>query len=201
MKSKTNSRLMVITTIASLMINLSCKEIGTHKGPYDIVDQQNDKVGILFEQDIAKEKATIERGIFYPGLKPSCTARIDEYFKTIKYIESYASKGTESTNKFNHLEVKITFNDGKIVTGLYTGQRVIQAYRMGPQLLIKMELANGKVVKTYTNGVERKISPEDITLYKIKDAVLYYDRHINSSAYYYPAKTKKDIEKEWDKIK
>jgi hypothetical protein len=172
------------------------------KGPYDIVGKENGKVGILFEQAIAKEKASIEHG-FYAGLMPSSTKRIDEYFKAIKTIESYASKGTESDNKYNEVEVKITFNDGKVVNELYTGIRVVQAFGMGAQLLVKMELTNGKVTKTYTNGVERNRSLEYITadIEYIKKAVLYYDKSVNSNAYNYPQKTNNQIKKEWDDIK
>ncbi len=134
---------------------------------------------------------------------PSCTQQIDTYFKTIRIIESYASKGTESDDKFNYLEIKITFNDGKVVNELYTGIRVVQAFGMGAQLLVKMELANGKVVKAHTNGVERVDGPNYVTddIEHIKKAVLNYDREINRNAYYYPAKTNDQIKKEWEEIK
>jgi hypothetical protein len=172
------------------------------KDKIDIVDKQNDKVGILFEQAVTKEKLSIENK-FYAGLMPSCTKRIEEYFKSIKIIESYASKGTSSKDKFNKLQVRITFNDGKVAEELYTGIRVVQAYGMGAQLLVKMELINGTVVKTYTNGAELDKDPKSIVpdIENIKKAVLGYDREINRNAYYYPAKTQDDIKKEWDNLK
>jgi hypothetical protein len=172
------------------------------KDKIDIVDKQNDKVGILFEQAIEKEKLRIENK-FYAGLMPSCTKRIDEYFKSIRIIESYASKGTSSKDKFNKLQVRIIFNDGKVAEELYTGVRVVQAYGMGAQLLVKMELINGAVVKTYTNGAELNNAPQSFVpdIENIKNAVLSYDREINKNAYYYPAKTQEDIQKEWDDLK
>jgi hypothetical protein len=202
MKTKRSSRLVVFIAISCFIINSSCKEFGTHKGPYDFVDKENNKIGILFDRAVADEKARIERN-WYPGLMPTSTKRIDEYFKTIKFIETYASKGTESSNKFNQVELKITFNDNRIVSGLYTGVRVVQAFGMGAQLLIKMELANGKVIKAYTNGAEKDKGPENVTsdIEKIREKVFYYDYKANSSAYYYPTKTNNEIQKEWDEIK
>ncbi len=191
MKFKKNWWLFTLLFIASCM----------DKSTIDIVDKQNDKVGILFEQAIATEKLRIENK-FYAGLMPSCTKRIDEYFKSIKIIESYASEGTSSKDKFNKLQVRITFSDGKVVEELYTGVRVVQALGMGAQLLVKMELINGKVVKTYTNGAELNSSPASIVpdIEVIKEVVLNYDRKINGSAYYYPAKTQETVKKEWDNI-
>ena len=171
-------------------------------GTVDIVDKQNDKVGVLFEQAIAKEKQRIESK-WYDGLMPSCTKQMGEYFKSIKIIESYASEGLSSNDKFNNLEVRITFNDGKVVEELYTGVRVVQAFGMGAQLLVKMELINGKVVKTYTNGAELNNSPDSIVpdIEQITSAVLGYDRKINRNFYYYPTKTQETIKEEWNNVK
>jgi hypothetical protein len=181
----------------TLLFIASC----TDKRTIDIVDKQNDKVGILFEQAIATEKLRIENK-FYAGLMPSSTKQIDEYFKSIKMIESYASEGTSSKDKFNKLEVRITFSDGKVAEELYTGVRVVDAYGMGAQLLVKMELIDGKVVKTYTNGAELNNSPTSIVpdIEVIKKAVLSYDKKINRNAYYYPAKTQETVKKEWDNV-
>lgn len=68
-----------------------------------------------------------------------------------------------------------------MVDKLYTGIRVVQSYDMSAQLLVKMELLNGKVVKTYTNGVEINSSPTSIEpdIEYIKEAVLNYDRTIS----------------------
>lgn len=181
----------------TLLFIISCMG----KRTIDIVDKQNDKVGILFEQAISKEKQRIESK-WYNGLMPSCTKRMEEYFKSIKIIESYASEGTSSNDKFNKLEVRITFNDGKVVEELYTGVRVVQTFGMGAQLLVKMEFIDGKVVKTLTNGAELNNSPNSIIpdIEQITKAVLGYDREINRTFYYYPAKTQEDINKEWDSI-
>jgi len=170
------------------------------KGPYDIVDQQNDKVGILFDNVVAQERNYIKEG-GYDGIMPTSVTRMDEYMKTIKYIESYASKGTESDNKFNDIEVRITFNNGKIADKLYTGYPVL-AY-VGPQFLVKLELADGKTIKAFTNGVEKGKSPKDFNndFITIQKAVLGYDREINKQFYYYPEKTTTDIKNEWDSIK
>ena len=182
----------------TLLFIVSCMD----KRTIDIVDKQNDKVGVLFEQAIAKEKQRIESK-WYDGLMPSCTKQMDEYFKSIKIIESYASEGLSSNDKFNNLEVRITFNDGKVVEELYTGVRVVQAFGMGAQLLVKMELINGKVVKTYTNGEELNNSPDSIVpdIEQITSAVLGYDRKINRNFYYYPTKTQETIKEEWNNVK
>ncbi len=170
--------------------------------PVDTLAKQNDKIGVLFEQAVSREKMRIGNG-FYAGLMPSSALQIDRYLRWIKTIESYASHGTASTDKFNKLQVKITFNNGTVVDKLYTGIRVVQSYDMSAQLLVKMELLNGKVVKTYTNGVEINSSPTSIEpdIEYIKEAVLNYDRTISWSAYYYPAKTQENIKEEWSKIK
>lgn len=172
------------------------------KGVFDIVDKPNDKVGLLFERVVATEKTRIENG-WYSGLMPSSTKRMDAYLRTIKSIESYASKWLESTDKFNKIEVKIIFNDGREVNSLYTGIRVVQGYGMGSQLLVRMELLDGKVIKTFTNGAENGNEPKYVTpdMEYIEKAVLGYDRGINRNDYYYPSKTKQSIEKEWDNIK
>jgi hypothetical protein len=188
-----------LTKIFLFIFIVSC----TQKGPYDVVDKENNKIGILFEKAIAEEKERIANGREYPGIKPDCIKRMNTYLNSIKHIESYASKGTASNDKFNQVEIKITFNDGTIANKIYTGKRVVQAYGMGAQFLVKMELADGKVVKSYTNGAEKNNSPDyirgDIAL--IKEKVLRYDWKINRNDYFYPAKTQEDVEKEWRDIK
>jgi hypothetical protein len=201
MKPKTTLLLTIlfgaVVTIYFFAINNKSKI-----GKFDIVDKENDKIGILFEQAIEKEKGSIGHG-FYSGLMPSCTLRIDEYLKTIKYIETYASNGTESSDKFNQLRVKITFNDNKVVSDLYTGIRVMQALGMGAQLLMKLELVEGNVVKAYSNGVEKADSPQNMKndLQVIINAILSYDKKNNGSLYYYADKTSTDLKKEWDNVK
>jgi hypothetical protein len=175
----------------------------THRGKYDIVDKENSKVGILFQKTIEKEKERIEGGVWYGGIMPSASKRIEDYLKTIKEVESYASKGTESSDKFNSLEVKILFNDGKVVDKLYTGKRVLQAYGMGAELLVKIIFENGKIIKSYTNGAELNDSPENIMpqLDDVSSAIINYDRKINPNYHFYPSKTDNDIQKEWEEVK
>jgi hypothetical protein len=189
-----------ITSIVIVYFFIKMK--GPHRGPFDIVDKENNKVGLLFEKTIEKEKASIEHG-FYSGIKPTAVQRLDDYLKTIQFIELYASHGTESDYKFNYLEVNIVFKNGQKVNKLFTGQRVLQAFDMGAQFLVKMELNNGKVVKALTNGVERNNTPDYITadLELIKKAVLRHDMQTKGSFYYYAGKTEADIKQEWDSLK
>jgi hypothetical protein len=170
-------------------------------GPMDVVNKENSKIGVFFEELLEDEKDRIKMG-FYDGLLPSSVSRIDEYLKTIQTIESYASKGTESDDKFNKIEIRIRFNNGKTVSELYTGKRVVQAFGMGNQFLVKFTLKNGTIVKSESNGVELKNGPDYIQadLEDVKSAVLSYDRSVNGTFYFLPAKTKADIQKEWDNI-
>jgi hypothetical protein len=195
--------LLMVIASAGIIFFTILRIQGTKKGVYDMVDKQNNKVGILFNQLIEKEKERIRGKNWYAGIMPNAVTRMDAYLKSLQQIESYASKGTESKDKFNKLEVRITFADGKIVNALYTGNRVVQAYGMGAQLLIKMQLENGKVTTTYTNGVELNATPSDIQndLIAIQDAVLRYDRSMHPNDYYYPQKTSAEKQKEWDAVK
>jgi hypothetical protein len=172
-------------------------------GPYDLLEKRNDKVGILFEKVLGDEKLRIENKS-YLGIKPEATKRISDFFYDIKQISTYASKGTESSHKYNKLEVRIVFKDGTQADKIYTGTRVMQAFGLGAQLLVKMKLEDGKVVETYTNGVELASVPEAITndLIRIRDTVLRYDRSDkNRSFYYYAEKTKTEIEEDWKNLK
>jgi hypothetical protein len=91
-----------------------------------------------------------------------------------------------------------------VVTKLYTGQRVVQAFGIGHQLLMKLQLQDGKVIKAFTNGVDMEGDPAsvkyDINL--IADCVLRYDKSdANRHYYYWPDKTKIEMKKEWDDVK
>jgi hypothetical protein len=178
------------------------KTFGVKKGPYDVVDKENAKIGVLFEQ---LRKAEMDRyaSNWYPGIMPTATQQADTYLKTLRAIESYASHGTKSNYKFNYLEVKLEFTDGRTVKKRYTGQRVVQAFGVGAQLLVRLELENGVVVRAFTNGVERGGSPDDIkpALSQLLNAALTYDMRQYPQYYYYPRKTQKDVEKEWEEVK
>lgn len=48
--------------------------------PVDTLAKQNDKIGVLFEQAVSREKMRIGNG-FYAGLMPSSALQIDRYLR------------------------------------------------------------------------------------------------------------------------
>lgn len=127
----------------------------------------------------------------------------DNFLKTIKQVESYASYGTESNDKFNLIEHRITFKNGNVVNELYTGNRVLQAYGMGNQFLTKWIFEDGRVIKSYSNGVELTLGPDGIKndILKIVENITRFDWQENKIKYFFADKTQIDIDSEWKKIK
>ena len=174
--------------------------IKTKKNKYDEVTNENPKIGILYDSLYDNELKRIKSN-WYGGYKNDAYIRFEKLPTLIKQIETYAKYGSDSDDKFNNLELKITYNNGEVADNIYTGNRVMTAM-YDPDLLLKLEFENGKVSKSYSNGAELNVSPKDIfkDLLIIVDAVRIYDQRKNPSDYLKPPKTTDDIKKEWDDI-
>jgi hypothetical protein len=127
----------------------------------------------------------------------------DTYFKTIKEVETYARYGTESGDKFNHVEIRITFANGIVADKIYTGNRVLQSFGMGAQFLTKFIFEKGRVVRSYTNGAELQGGPDYVIndIRTVIEKVTHYDWEANHNKYFLPEKTQSDYKKEWDEVK
>jgi hypothetical protein len=171
------------------------------KTELDELNKSNPKVGVLFDslakQEIDRYKGAVE----YPGCLPTANLRIEALLKSIKYAETYAKYGSGNSYKYNHLCVRITFNNGRVVDDVYTGHRILSSL-VSPQLLLKLEFKNGAAVQCWTNGIERNAGPDNCSndLRTVLKALISFDMNENHSAYFFPDKTNQDIQSEWDKI-
>lgn len=167
----------------------------------DSPDKQNDKMISMFNAEIAKEIEDHTQSTMHPGYIPEARQHTIDYLKTIRSIESYARHGAKSTQPRNYIELKITFTDGTVAEDIYTGHPC-NAY-MGPCLVMKVEMQNGKAVKVFTNGQEKKGSPDwvkpDINI--MIDKAISYDIDRNHDHYFEPQKTQQDFDKEWENQK
>ncbi|MFL9833573.1 hypothetical protein [Chryseobacterium terrae] len=175
-------------------------EIKWQNSVLDIPNQQNDKIINMMNIAIDKEIDNHTKSSFSPGLIPESRQSTIDFLKQIKSIESYTRYGVESSRARNNLELKIVFNNGKEVSEVYTGQ-TCSSYI--PCLLIKAELKDGKAVKVFTNGLEKKGSPDWISndLNLLIDKSISYDIQQNPTHYFPPSKTQSDFEKEWENQK
>ena len=199
-----NKKFIILGVLTALFVSVFVvfQPFKAKKGVFDVLDKENSKISILYENILKEETDRINRN-WYGGIMSTATEQIDKFHKTLKEVESYASKGTESSDKYNKVEVKMLFNDGSSVTELYTGKRVLQSYGMGMQFLVRLIFKDGKIVQSFTNGVEKDRSPAEIKLYllDIQTAMMSYDKKKNHSKYYHPAKTQNDVDKEWENVK
>lgn len=194
---------IIITLLISLTIGVGIvlyafKDFITPKSELDIPNQQNDKIISMLNTQIEKQIEDHTQGTMHPGYIPESRQNTINYLKTIKTIESYARNGVKSTQPRNYLELKITFNNGKIADEVYTGHPC-NGY-LDPCLLMKVEMNDGKAVKVFTNGQEKKGSPEWIIndLNLLIDKSISYDIGVNHDKYFPPQKTEPDFEKEWE---
>ncbi|WP_294317504.1 hypothetical protein [uncultured Chryseobacterium sp.] len=171
------------------------------KSVFDTPNMLNDKMVNILNTEIEKEIYRHTQSVMYPGYIPEAGQNTIRYLKTIKSIESYARYGVNSTQPRNYIELKITFNDGSQASEIYTG-RPCSAY-IETCLLIKAEMKDGKAVKVYTNGQERKGSPDRIIpdLSLLIDKAIAYDIDRNRNHYFEPEKTQKDFDREWENQK
>lgn len=169
------------------------------KSKFDIPDQQNDKIVNMLNIQIDKEIEDHTQSTMYPGYSEKSRQTTIDFLKTIKSIESYARYCVESERVRNNLELKIIFNDGNVAEKVYTGHSC--SGFLDPCLLIKVELQNGKAVRVFTNGQEKKGSPDWIIndLNILIEKAISYDIDRNYEGYFPPKKTQNDFEKEWEK--
>lgn len=193
------SPLIIGLVIMSILIILFYDVIFTFRSEFDVVDQPNDKMIPMFNIEIDRQIEEHTQSIDHRGYSKESRQNTINYLKSLRSIEGYARYGVKSTKARNYIELKIEFSNGKVVDQIYTGQS-ISGY-MAPSLLIKVNMINGKAVKVYTNGQERKNVPEssipDIRL--MIDKAIAYDIIQHRDAYFVPAKTQEEINKEWQR--
>lgn len=165
---------------------------------FNIPDQQNDKIVKMMNIQIEKEIEDHTQSEMHPGYRPESRQTTIDFLKTIKSIESYARYGVESKRARNNLELKIIFNDGTVAEKVYTGHSC--SGFLDPCLLMKVEMKNGKAIKAFTNGQEKKGSPDWIIndLNVLIEKAISYDIDRNYEGYFPPKKTENDFEKEWE---
>lgn len=171
------------------------------KSEFDISDKENAKIINMFNAEIEKQLDDHTQSVTHPGYIVESRQNTLTYLKTIKTIQSYARYGVKSTQPRNLLQLQITFNDGSTVDKIYTGYSC--SGFMDPCLLLKIEMKDGKAIKAFTNGQEKKGSPEWIIpdLNILIDKAIAYDIKQNHDKYFAPQKTQKDFEKEWESEK
>ncbi|MGK6343833.1 hypothetical protein ACMGDK_16550 [Chryseobacterium sp. DT-3] len=198
MKRKFNPFIIGIVIIGIVII-LFYDVVFTSRSEFDVVDKPNDKMIPMFNAEIDRQIEEHTQSINHIGYIKESRQNTINYLKSLKSIEGYARYGVKSTKARNYIELKIEFNNGKVVDQIYTGQS-ISGY-MAPSLLMKVNMINGKAVKVYTNGLERKNLPEwaipDIQL--MINKAITYDVIQHWDAYFAPNKTQEEINKEWER--
>jgi len=168
------------------------------RSEFDIPDKPNDKMISMFNAEVEKEIENHTQSAMYPGYIPESRQNVIKYLKTIKSIQSTTRYGVKSTRPRNELELKIIFNNGTVAEEVYTGH-TCSGY-VSPCLLMKVEMNNGKAVKIFTNGQEKKGSPEWIMpdLNTLIEKTISYDIRRNHDKYFEPEKSQKDFDREWE---
>jgi hypothetical protein len=189
---------IVILVVVSLLILFS-DIIFSSRSEFDVVDKPNDKMVAMVNTEIDKEIDNHTQSASHPGYIPESRQNVVRYLKTLRSIEGYARYGVRSTKPHNYIELKLTFTDGSSKKEVYTGYSV--SGFMGPSILMKVDMENGRAVKVYTNGQEKKGSPEWVIpeINMLINTAIAYDINQHHNNYFAPEKTQKDFEKEWDK--
>lgn len=196
----TTSALLIIIFAAGIFY-IFLGNLFTAPSKFDIADQQNDKIVNMFNKQIEQEIEDHTQSVMHPGYIPEARQHTIDYLKSIQSIESYARDGVKSAQPRNYLELNIVFNDGTVAKNVYTGY-TCSAY-LGPCLLMKVEMKDGKAVKVFTNGQEKKGSPDWIIpdLNILINKAITYDIIKNHDKYFEPQKSQKDFDKEWENQK
>ncbi|MCE3076462.1 hypothetical protein [Chryseobacterium gwangjuense] len=195
----TSSLLIII--FAAGIFYIFFGDLFTRPSKFDVPDQQNDKIINMFNKQIEQEIENHTQSTMHPGYIPEARQNTIDYLKSIQSIESYARDGVKSAQPRNYLELNIIFNDGTVAKKVYTGY-TCSAY-LGPCLLMKVEMKDGKAVKVFTNGQEKKGSPDWIIpdLNILINKAIAYDIQRNNDSYFEPRKNQKDFDKEWENQK
>ncbi|MBB4806083.1 competence protein ComGC [Chryseobacterium defluvii] len=191
------SALIVIVFIAVLAYAFM-GDLFTPRSEFDVPNKQNDKIISMFNSQIEREIEDHTQSVMHPGYIPESRQNTIDYLKSIRSIESYSRHGVKSTQPRNYIELKISFNNGTIAEKVYTSHPC-SGY-MEPCLLMKVEMKDGKAVRIFTNGQEKKGSPDWITpdLNILIDRAISYDIGRNHDRYFAPKKTQRDFDKEWE---
>ncbi|WP_129021665.1 hypothetical protein [Edaphocola flava] len=198
-KTRIFSPIMIVVLVAVTLLILFSDTIFSSRSEFDVVDKPNDKMIAMFNTEIDKEIDNHTQSASYPGYIPESRQNVVRYLKTLRSIEGYARYGVQSTKPHNYIELKLTFTDGSSKKEVYTGYSV--SGFMGPSILMKVDMENGRAVKVYTNGQEKKGSPEWVIpeINMLINKAIAYDINQHHNHYFAPEKTQKDFEKEWEK--
>jgi hypothetical protein len=202
-KKRTKYFLILIGLAFSIFLYFNLKDaVWSTKIEIDKVEIENQKLIPLFNAALAKEVEMYKSG-WYSGCLKSSYLRVENLFTTIKEIATYSRYGLASRQSHNRVLVRVEYNDGRKVQDLYTDVSLNGTNSLGNPILLRYVFENGKLVKAFSNGVEREGSP---TLTKgpiddIINAVIHQDYKDNPSFYFPAEKTKADYKKEWDNVK
>lgn len=171
------------------------------KSEFDIPDKENSKIVNMLNTAIENQIDDHTQTHMNSGYIPESRQNTVNYLKTIKTIESYARYGVKSKQQRNLLELKITFKNGKTTEKIYTGHSC--SGFLEPCLLFKVEMNDGKATRVFTNGQEKKGSPDWIKndLNILIDQAISHDIAENPEKYFPPKKTQQDFENEWENKK
>lgn len=190
--------LILIPVLSVVFYFLVFKLNGVTKSEFDFPNQANDKIINMFNTQIEQQINDHTQSDMHPGYIPESRRNTINYLKSIKSIESYARYGVTSKQARNYLELNITFNNGSVAEKVYTGY-LCSGY-LSPCLLMKVEMKDGNAVQVFTNGQEKKGSPDwivnDLTL--LIEKAISYDITRNRNDYFAPSKTQQDFDKEWE---
>lgn len=168
----------------------------------DKVEIENEKLIPLFKAAVNKEVEMYKSG-WYSGCLKTSYMQVENLFTTIKEVSTYTRYGLASTQSHNRVLVKVEYNNGKKVDELYTDVGWNGTSRLSNPMLMRFVFENGKLVKAYSNGVEKEGSPSEAKapIGHIINAIIRQDYKDNKSRYFPPDKTEKDFKKEWDNVK
>jgi hypothetical protein len=172
------------------------------KNKFDKVETENEKLIPLFYTSLNKEVEMYKSG-WYSGCRKSAYLQVENLFTTIKEISTYTRYGLESSQSHNRVLVQVEFNNGKKVVDLYTDVSWNGKSILENPLLLRFIFEKGKIVKAFSNGIEKDKSPAEAKapIDHILNAVIHKDARDNKELYYLAEKTKDDFKKEWDKVK
>ena len=175
----------------------------------DAVDKENPKLAEIFEASVALQVIKYSPGRC-DGCIPTAKDRVREVMKEIKEIRTYVAHSVNTPHPFNAKYIDISYVDGQKAEGirLVSGSKHHGFFPypyLYPVLLLRFQFENGVVTKAFTNGVERKFSPKDISFNTEVEALTSQDAREHPEKYYKyyqnppKEKTKEDIADEWKK--
>ncbi|WP_100076995.1 hypothetical protein [Chryseobacterium camelliae] len=189
--------LLIAAAATVLICYLLVQEVSHKKSRPDIPDLENNRIVRMFNVQIDRQIQNHTQSVMYPGYIPESRQNTILYLQAIQSIESYTRYGIGSTHPRNYLELRITFHDHTVADHVYTGHSC-SGY-MGGCLLMKAEMKNGQATRIFTNGQEKKGSPEWIipSLDLMIEKAISYDIGRHPDRYFPPRKTQKDFDREW----